>query len=216
MFGVQSVWAFANTTWSANWSPDGEQVVTGEDSGNVRLWDVGGRTASSDKCCLDGRWILTSDRDDKVSQVWNATTLEKVGRPLETGLIVSATSTPDGEQIVTAGTDRTVRVWEVTSGELDHELPTSAAVSAVAVSPDGRWVVAGSSDGTTHVWDAATGQILAVMRMHADSVNAVDVSDDGTIVTASEDRTAKIYGCSTCVSVDELIARAKEHVAIGA
>jgi hypothetical protein len=51
--------------------------------------------------------------------------------------------------------------------------------------------------------------------MHADSVASVDVGVDGRILSGSDDRTAKIYGCSTCVSDEDLIEQAREQAAIG-
>jgi WD40 repeat protein len=221
-----------NQGWPAEWaefsaSGDRVLVVYGEAPfQTARIWELDGQgqwvevhvfdegNVSAATFSPDGSAILTADRDLKEAQLWDATTFESI-RTIDTGLIVYVDFSPDGQRVVTAGTDRIVRVWNIDTGELVHELPTPAAVATVAYSPDGRWIVAGGSDGATRVWDAETGQILAVLRMHADSVASVDVGVDGRILSGSDDRTAKIYGCSTCVSDEDLIEQAREQAAIG-
>ncbi|MDQ5820236.1 MAG: hypothetical protein M3540_02215 [Actinomycetota bacterium] len=55
------------------------------------------------------------------------------------------------------------------------------------------------------VWNWRTGRLLGVLRNHADYVNAVSFSPDGKLIlSASDDRTAKLYGCETCESIRPL------------
>jgi WD40 repeat protein len=221
-----------NSGWPAIWaefSPDAGQVLVVYDdlSGTARLWDVNAGGEGQEIHVFErgrihlagfapgGTFILTSGRDDKRTTVWNASTFEEV-EVIRTGLVVSAAFSPGGKRIATAGTDRTVRLWEVSTGRLLHRLPTPSAISALTFSADGNWLVSGGSDGATRVWDANTGQVLAVLHMHSGSVNAVAVSRDGRIVSASEDRTAKVYRCPTCGPDEQLIVRAREHAEIGA
>ena len=52
--------------------------------------------------------------------------------------------------------------------------------------------------------------------MHADFVNAVSFSPNGKrILSASDDSTAKIYPCETCVPLDQLrklVQRREAHI----
>jgi WD40 repeat protein len=217
-----------NAGWPAGWaefSPDGSQVLVVYEDGTARLWDLSGEGQGREVHVFDqgivhlagfspgGRFILTSDRDDKMTTIWDASTFEEV-EVIPTGLVLSAAFSPDGDRIVTAGTDRTVRVWQVRAGKLVHEIPTPA--SAVAYRSDGEWIVTGGADGRVRVWDARTGQVLAVLHMHSGAVNSVAVSTDGRIVSGGEDVTARIYRCPACGKDEQLIPRARDHAEIGA
>jgi len=58
---------------------------------------------------------------------------------------------------------------------------------------DGSLIVTASFDGTTCVW-SSDGNELAVLRGHTHMVSSVGFAPDGTrILTASEDRTARIW-----------------------
>lgn len=84
-------------------------------------------------------------------------------------------------------------------------------VNSAQFSSDGKRMVTASSDGTARVWDVATGQTLAELRGHGvtltveasspevlDDVNIARFSPDGQrIVTASNDRTARIWDAAT-------------------
>ena len=73
-----------------------------------------------------------------------------------------------------------------------------------------------STDKTVRVWDAETGKPLGVMRPHGDAINSVAVSPDGrTFLTASNDTTAKLTRCETCVPAEALLAVAARRVTRG-
>jgi WD40 repeat protein len=202
----------------------GDRIVVLYGDESARVWDLGehpqGVRLHSIEDVLDlavspdGGWVVTAGRWDKMARVWDAHTLEQLTEwdvSLVTGIVIDR----DGRRVAMAGLDRVIRIFDISTGHLVVEMVGStSAVVSLAFSPDGSWLVSGGADGTTRVWDAQTGRPLALLRMHADAVGSLDVTADGRIVSASNDRTAKIYRCETCGSIEQVITRARELVAM--
>jgi serine/threonine protein kinase len=108
---------------SAQFSPDGQRVVTASDSNTARVWDA--RTGQplteplmhnsfvlSAQFSPDGQRVVTASADG-TARLWDART----GRPLTDPLkhndgVCSAQFSPDGQRVVTASGDG-ARVWDV-------------------------------------------------------------------------------------------------------
>ncbi|MEM9998308.1 MAG: WD40 repeat domain-containing protein, partial [Bacteroidota bacterium] len=88
---------------------------------------------------------------------------------------------PDGTQVVTAASDRTLRVYDVASGALVQTLPGhDDYVVSVAWLADGQGLASASYDGTVKLWDLATGASIRTLRGHEGTLFYVDASPDGT------------------------------------
>jgi WD40 repeat protein len=65
------------------------------------------------------------------------------------GSVQSAAFSPDGTQIVSGSTDKTLRLWDAVSGaHLNTLKGHSDQVRSVTFSPDGTQIVSGSFDNT--------------------------------------------------------------------
>jgi WD40 repeat protein/serine/threonine protein kinase len=120
------------------------------------------------------------------------------------GGITAVAFAPDGQRLVTGGTDGTARVWDAATGRQlfclsDHR----SRITAVAFAPDGQWLVTGSTDGTARVWDAAAGRKIRVLQgKNTGPVWAVAVSPDGKrVVTGSEDGKARVWDAVSCLEL---------------
>ncbi|CAL5016321.1 unnamed protein product [Urochloa decumbens] len=67
------------------------------------------------------------------------------------------------------------------------------AVSGVAASADGRLLFSVSWDKTLKVWSLPSLRCLQSLPAHDDAVNAVAVSPDGTVYTASADKRVRVW-----------------------
>ncbi|MCG7755883.1 MAG: hypothetical protein LZF63_04400 [Nitrosomonas sp.] len=63
------------------------------------------------------------------------------------------------------------------------------------------------------LWDAVSGKELAVRRGHKDEVFNAQFSPDGkSIVTASYDKTARLWPCDICRPIDEIAAELQRRI----
>lgn len=119
----------------------------------------------------------------------------------------SVTLSPDGDRVVTAGTDGAIRVWEVETGQpigspfsidspgQEQTIRTFHLEPPVAFSPDGQRFAAGFIDGTIRTFDSATTEpVGAPMTGHRDPVGGLTYSPDGKrIASAGFDHTVRVW-----------------------
>jgi len=115
--------------------------------------------------------------------------------------------TPDGEELISLGFDKTIRVWDVKTGALRDTLRTQTGPAdagkhfAGALSPDGRYLaVAGwATENTEHVGrirviDRTKKKMAAVLRGHTNVVHDLAFSRDGSLLASgSADHTVRLW-----------------------
>ncbi|NJO00543.1 MAG: WD40 repeat domain-containing protein [Bacteroidia bacterium] len=78
-------------------------------------------------------------------------------------------------------------------------------MSAFQYTNDSQWIASASLDETAKIWDSQ-GRLLHTLREHTAPVNSVCFSPDGSqILTASDDRTAKLWVERQVQDVFELV-----------
>jgi WD40 repeat protein len=206
---------------SAAFSPDGRRIVTSSEDGTARIWDavtakplavLSGHRAPVRMAAFspDGRRIVTASLDE-TAQIWSTESGMQLAVLSDLGdFVTDATYSPDGRRIAIASLSdaQTGRIVDaVTARQIIGLSGHEKAVRSIAFSRDGRRIVTASNDRTARIWDAASGEQLVVLAGHGEGVAADDeagnvrsavFSPDGRrIVTASNDRTARIWNSDT-------------------
>jgi WD40 repeat protein len=166
----------------------------------------------------DGRFLLTGSGNSFQARVW------LVGRwtPLtdlngHTDSLNDLAFAAGGRLAVTTSDDQTARIWNVATGEIVATLRGhNRGVRAAAFSPNAT-VVASVAGKTARVWDARTGEQLAVFR--GGRLREIGFSRDGKSIWSTSDSiqgdgTIRIFRCTVCASLQELMIRAADLATI--
>jgi WD40 repeat protein len=141
------------------WSPDGGVLATGDDQGQVRLWD-------------------TTTGDEIVRDKGHVKGVRSVAFSLDGSVAASV-----------SGEDQTLRVWGLASGaqlrkfefNTDAESTWYKHAGAIFFAPDGRTIGTYTSDGMARFWDLA-GLKSREMKVSANRVSTMAMSRDGNLL----------------------------------
>ncbi|NUT07042.1 MAG: hypothetical protein HOV76_26555 [Hamadaea sp.] len=170
------------------------QLITGDDDGRVRRWDLDdGRAVDIGRHfgairALDvspsGDEVVTCAADKTVRR-WrldaDAYSLDDPPFVTSAGHIWAIAYAPSGDRVATGGQDGRVRLWDLATGRATVVGEHDDQVRSLAFSLDGELLISGGRDDTVRVWALAsgTGWILGRVKRWAETLT---VTPDGSTV----------------------------------
>ena len=152
----------------------------------------------------DGRRLLTVGGID--ARLWDLRTGRERMSFGPHGAVASAAIDPTGKILVTGSWDRSLKIWDVTTGKSVKRISDAhqGYINSVTFSADGTKLVSGADDGMVQIWDAKTMEPLRLIRVSDSAVQVTEFSPDGkTILTASRDRSLRLFEVSTGKQIRE-------------
>ncbi|TKB89773.1 MAG: hypothetical protein E8D40_13845 [Nitrospira sp.] len=202
--------AYATVGWrpitSLSFDPTNKHAVSAHEGGLIRLLDSTTfkekklRRVKDPPIALafrhDGERFVSGDAYGQ-ALLWNTTTLEPIGRPLETdhGEVRAVAFTPDGNVIATTGADGVICFWDSQTqnvvGLADDETKEGflSGINSLAYNPKHEeYIVSGGDDGRIRVWDTKSFKALDRSPMvHVGRVMSAVFSPDGNLIASGGD-----------------------------
>ncbi|HUG89804.1 MAG TPA: hypothetical protein VML55_03160, partial [Planctomycetaceae bacterium] len=142
-----------------------------------------------------GRYVFAT-AEDRTIQRWTLADGTKLGYPAQETWIRGMAFLPDGETLITGGSEGRL-VWWPVSGEKPEPIRTVDAhkdqwIRSVSVSPDGAFIATGGNDKLVKLWSAADGALVRVFEGHDSHVYSTLYHPGGQFVL-SGDLSGKIH-----------------------
>jgi WD40 repeat protein len=193
--------------WKAVVNLDGTRILTTSDKEPARLWELAtGKLLATFAGHTGEAWLGEFSPDgtrifmvsnDMTARLWDTATGEKLATFTgSTAEVWHADFNLDGTRVITTGRGSSVPLWDVTTGKM---LATFGDVDTAQFSPDGKRILLATWSGVNAgLWDSANGKALQKLTGHTGQVICAQFSRDGSrIVTASNDKTARVWDGTT-------------------
>lgn len=132
-------------------------------------------------------------------RLWDARTGREVWRRKDfTGPITRIAVSPNGQHVLTAGSDRAARLWTLPAGQLVREFPGHTnQVRAAVWSPDGQRIATAGYEPTVRVFEAGTGRLVRTFPPLDTSVWGLAFSPDRRRIAAAQDKKIRLGDLDT-------------------
>ncbi len=206
--------------YSTVYSPDGKIFASGNENGDIILWDAAthepiGQPLNGDTKAVtdiafspDGKILAAGSFDGSII-LWDAVSGQKISQLIEKYAIYDYLTyvafSPDGKTLATGRSDeKIIKRWDLATGKtIGEPLAVDSGVNDLVFSPDGRLLAAGDGDNV-RLFDATTGQSLQSLNGNVYAVGNIAFNSDGTILAAgSYDHTIVLWDPATGQKITE-------------
>ncbi|MCA9209060.1 MAG: WD40 repeat domain-containing protein [Planctomycetales bacterium] len=189
----------------AAYSPDGNQLATSGNDGQVILWSRSGqngyhildrldKAVGSLRYSPDGRWLAVAGFD-AVVRLYDLRKLEPVAtRPTSCTGIQTLEFSPDGSRMAAAGRDGRIRVYAGPMFDDASELSGHRQrVRALAYTSDGKLLFSAGDDGGIHAWDGVSGVEAFVLPGGAYKVFSLTIVGPTRLAAGASDNQIRLW-----------------------
>jgi len=195
-------------TWTLAFSPCGEYLFSGTNTGSVfkfavqtgkreTVYVAKGKFGLSIAVSPDGKKVASGCMDGVV-YIFEVDTGKQLHRLEAHAMCIRSLSfSPDSKTLVTCSDDAVIGIFDADHGNKVASLTGhSSWILTGAFSPDGTQFVTGSADRTVKVWDLATRTLLHNFTDHTDQVWGVAFDRTGKrIASVGDDLSIRILEC---------------------
>ncbi|KZS88516.1 WD40 repeat-like protein [Sistotremastrum niveocremeum HHB9708] len=214
--------SFTDLIWSLAFSPSGKCLISGHNSGAVKIWDVYSGDLMTD-CSTqhtnqitsfafspDSSFFVSSAADLTV-QLWSGAGVP-IGKALSTSgkLNKFIAVAQDAKSFATSAYDGSIYTWDRAvveqSSLLDAKQDSQLLFpSIITISDDAKHLYGACYDHSIREFDMETGAgIGAPMRGHRSTIRHLAISpDESQLVSCSDDRTLQIWDTKTRMRVHD-------------
>jgi WD40 repeat protein len=207
-----------NLVLSVAFSPDGQTLASGSTDNTAKIWEVPTAGFLQEFVHADGVNALALSPDglrlagagrDGAIKIWNA----GEGKPLQNltghaGSVTALALSANGQVLASGGADHTLRLWNPANGQAAGAVVAHAGpVTGVAIHPSNTVAYSVGEDGLLKFWQLPLPAVRS-LPAHADRVTALALSADGTVASASADKTVRITNFGDGKQIRQLTAPA--------
>lgn len=194
--------------WCTQFSHNGRLLLSASADGTARLWDVAsgsplqvlrGHTGAVKDAVFsrDGTRVVTGAQD-RTAIVWDVATGDRIGTMVgHANEVRGARFTDDDRMIATCSYDGSVRLWDAVGTRYASATILTLAAFRGSFDPRGERFVVGLQSQIAAIY-SLSGEFLFSLQGHTNFLlDAVYSNDGARIVTASADRTARVWDAAS-------------------
>jgi WD40 repeat protein/DNA-binding SARP family transcriptional activator len=200
------MWKVPGSALSMDYNRDGTRLATSSEDGVARIWDAASSRLEGQLAGPPGGMTARFGPTDTLALASESTpavrswagpgeSAKVVARASKTDGVLSARFDPSGERLVYADTDGRITVRTLASGEeVTLRGGPETMVYDAQFSADGERVASAPETGQVAIWRMDQPEhVERVLKGHRGHLNWLDYGADGRLLTASGDRTARVW-----------------------
>jgi WD40 repeat protein len=181
---------------SISLSPDGTRIVVAGDHKLARIHALDGTLIEilphdgpvSAAMFVDAKKVATVGAD-KLARLWTSSLL---WQRQHQGPVRRAVFTPKGDQVVSAGDDKTIKIWNAADGKEVKTLVSDSPITHLSLNADATKIATAATDKNVKIWTIADGKASATITLPSPAQGLACSSTGQRIAVALADGPANV------------------------